>query len=30
MATLMYLLVSMLIMAVGAWIARRYRVSGAR
>lgn len=30
MATLMYLLVSLLIMAVGAWIARRYRVSGAR
>lgn len=30
MATMMYLLVSLLIMAVGAWIARRYRVSGAR
>lgn len=29
-ATAMYLLVSLLIMAVGAWIARRYRVSGAR
>jgi polar amino acid transport system permease protein len=29
-ATVMYLLVSMLIMAVGAWIARRYRVAGAR
>ncbi|MGO4394919.1 amino acid ABC transporter permease [Variovorax sp. M-6] len=30
MATLMYLLVSLLIMAVGAWVARRYRVAGAR
>ncbi|MDM0019237.1 amino acid ABC transporter permease [Variovorax saccharolyticus] len=30
LATVMYLLVSMLIMAVGAWIARRYRVAGAR
>lgn len=29
-ATVMYLIISLLIMAVGAWVARRYRIAGAR
>ncbi len=29
-ATVMYLIISLLIMAVGAWMARRYRIAGAR